>query len=101
MTFFAQAVTNPSKLIEFISIYNDDYISESIDNEIFQLVYYGRLNLSDILYEMTFEDRQRWLAMTKAEIEKKANINNNQLSVDDPMIVHRINQMNFNDKNGV
>ena len=93
-------MTNPSKLIEFISIYNDDYITESIDNEIFQLVYYGRLNLSDILYEMTFEDRQRWLAMTKAEIEKKANVNNKQLSLDDPTIVKRIKKINFNDKNG-
>ena len=81
---------NPSNLVAFISMYDDDNITSSIENEIFQLVYYGKLLYTDVLYDMSYVDRRHWIDMVNRAIKDVKDANSGQHSLSDPNTIRRL-----------
>ena len=71
-------------------MYDDDNITSSIQKEVFQLVYYGRLTYTDILYEMGYTDRRYWLEMVDSILRSDDNKKNNRHSLSDPNVINQL-----------
>ncbi len=67
LNFFALAVDNPNIIVNYLSLYSD--IEESIERELVQLVYLGKLSLIDASL-MNFNQRRFWIKEI-SEINKK------------------------------
>lgn len=84
MTFFDQVSKNPSLLVRFITIYNDDEITKALNTEVLELIYYGKLTYEDIMLKMSYFDRRFWIAnIKKIKLAEARTLNPDVGSFDD------------------
>ena len=78
-----QTIENPTLIINFLSIYGDNDLSENIDREVQQLSRYGHLSYTELMTLMSWKDRQFWINATKKDMSSEIPNNSfNETNID-------------------